>query len=259
MAAPFVTSLTLPTPVGVLPGDLMIAVLALTYAPHVVPTPACPGPVAIISPPPPPFALWSTVLSDFPGGELAMGDFGAGPECDRLAVFARNVGPGEPPGHTFSWVPGGAVSAAGFIKAFRGVGASFPSVDAAAAAVRIIAPAGGNPFTVESPSITPTRGSTILMSIFCARNGLFPAPGGTPFTIPAGMIDATPALNLQTAFPVVNPLGLAAFLESLPTTAATGVRVSSVDQDDAPPNLFQGMGYALCIAGCGGAPGEPPG
>ena len=145
------------------------------------------------------------------------------------------------------------MSAIGVVKNFVGLVGGIPTVNIAAAAGRIIAAGVGNPTTVESPSITTTADNTLLLAIFVARNG----KAGTAFAVPAGMTDLAVAVNLQTSLAPVDALGRGVFVEYLPTTITTGTRSTTCDIDVTEyANPYQGMGYALAIAGCGGTAQE---
>ncbi len=255
MALDFVTTMSFATPAGVAAGDLLIVACAITYAPFEGNSPVAPGAVSVITPAIP--ANWDTILADFPGGTNALGDYGSGAEEDRVAFFSRIVTAAEaavPMVHTFTWAAGGgAVSAAGFIVPFSTQVPTFsPSVYGATAVT--ITPNVGNPMDVTAPSMTPTEGNQLLLCVYVARNGI---PGGTLFAVPGGMADLDPSpVNVRT-FGGADPLGLGAFIETV-AALPTGVRVSSTTQEDAPPNIFQGMGYSLLISGCTQVPAPAP-
>ncbi len=242
MAFASVTSLTIPTPVGTIDGDLLVAAMATTYSPTGSIATPCPGAVPVIVPP----AGWTTMLADFPGGENSMGDLGSGPECDRLAVFWK-IAASEPPTHTFDWSAGGSVSAAGFIKNFTAVDPATPINVAAPSA--LVTLQGVNPMPVDAPSVVTTQPNCLLLCIFVARNGSEGLPGGGPFVAPGSMLSMVPALNLATFLPPTNPFGIAMFQEIIPTPGATGIRTATVPQNRVPPNPLQGMGYSFCVAG----------
>jgi hypothetical protein len=247
----FVSELTITTP-GALEGDLLIAAIAITFAPSLGTSPVAPGAVAVITPP----AGWTTVLADYPGGDNSMGDLGDGEEQDRFAVFARVVEDPEPVDHTFTW-PGadGDVCAVGTIIPFNAVIPGFtPTVHVAPTSVTIL-PNGANPTTVRANGVTPLE-EEIMVSFFVARNGAEPGAGGSTFSTPGGMNDFSTPINARTTAAGTDPLGLAAFWETV-SLLPTNVRESDVTQNNAPPNLFQGMGYSIMIAGCH-LPDPPP-
>lgn len=251
------TTLTLNTPAGVADGDLLVAAFAITYAPSLGTSPVAPGAVAVITPAVP--ANWELVLADFPGGNNAMGNQGAGLEADRFAVYKRVVTAAEaaaPIAHTFTWAAGGgAVSSAGVIKAFATTVPTFAPSVYGATAVTITAN-GGNPMNVTAPTMTPTEADQLLVTFYVARNGLNPAPGGSTFSTPAGMANLSTPVNMRSGG-LSDPIGIASFVETV-SPLPTGVRVSVVTQDNVPSNPFRGMGYSILVSGCTAIPGPAP-
>lgn len=246
MAAPQVNSLVLAVPGDAEPGKLIMVAIAITYAPELGVSGPDPGAAVVAITPAEPG--WDVVLSDLNARNF-LGDFGSGDEADRLAVFTRLASAAEPASYTFNFTDG-PVSAAGAIKCFQTALDSYPPNVTQAAAAAIVTPNAGNPMDVEAPQLAATEAGLLLVCFFVARNGGAPAPGGTAFTVPPGMHDLSPAINLRTNVTPADPLGLAIFAEILAADGDTGTRTSTCDQNNAPPNPFTGMGYSCLLAGC---------
>jgi len=239
MAAPLTTSVTMVTPAHAA-GDLFVVAILRDWAPG-----GAAGGLAYTGADPlvPP-AGWILRVPEGGGTDLVFGDLGSGVEAQQLTVWTKVAGAGEPANFTWTWTDNCGVAA--FLKVFSAVNAT-NAVNVAAAAIATGPGAGPNPIAVDAPSVSPTQDDTILFCIYGGRNGAL--AGGTPWTVPAGMANATPAIQLIQTLAVVNPIGMAAFVETLAAAGATGVRTSTMSQSLAPPNLFDAIGYSLCIGG----------
>jgi len=240
MAAPTTNSVTLTTPAHAA-GDLFVVALLRDWAPGGGAGGAAFTGVDPITPP----AGWTLHVPEGVGTDLVMGDLGSGVEAQQLTCWTKVAGGAEPANFTWTWVD--ACGVAAFLKVFTAVSTT-AAVNVAAAAILTTPGAGPNPISVSAPSVTPTQDDTTLFCIYAGRNGALAA--GTVWTVPPGMANAVPAIQLIQTLAVVNPIGLAAFVESIPAAAApTGVRISTMSQSTAPPNLFTAIGYSLCIGG----------
>jgi hypothetical protein len=178
--------LTIPVPAGTLPGDAMVAIVAV--APH----------SATLTPP----AGWTQVNGIVnPSGS---------PASLQLASFVRVAGASEPAGYTwtFSGTIGGAV---GGMLSFSGVDSSAPIDQSGQNAT-------GSSFSHNAASITTTADNAMLLSAHAFTSST------SGFTPPATMTEAVDITSL--AGPNPQGVGMEVNLEQRGLAGATGNRVA---------------------------------
>jgi hypothetical protein len=192
--------LTIATPPGTQPGDVMIASIAYRPCSN---TSAAACTTAIRAP-----AGWTQVDAFDTTTGAGTGGFGS-----RLNLYRRTAAAGEPATH--SWAIGGTpvhAGAAGGIVSFSGVDVGDPI----AAQAGQVTP--NNSRTHTAPSVTPSVGATMLLSAHAVNSS-------ASWTPPAGMTERIDIASL----PVPDSLGLALSVHTQPWpgTVPTGTRAAT--------------------------------